>query len=121
MAAATMPTARQPPARGLWPPRRTVRLRLTLMYGGLFLLTGAALLAITYFLVSRSLPTGPKTVRGLSTRLAPPAGVAGGNVLFRAGGGSCHLLAGPPPSPAQLALRAQRCLSQQRALELSSC
>lgn len=31
--------------------RRTVRLRLTLIYGGLFLLAGVALLAITYFLV----------------------------------------------------------------------
>lgn len=31
--------------------RRTVRMRLTLLYGGLFLLSGAALLAITYVLV----------------------------------------------------------------------
>jgi signal transduction histidine kinase len=32
-------------------PRRTVRLRLTLLYGGLFLASGAALLATTYVLV----------------------------------------------------------------------
>ncbi|WP_066939941.1 sensor histidine kinase [Microtetraspora fusca] len=32
-------------------PRRTVRLRLTLLYGGLFLVSGATLLAITYVLV----------------------------------------------------------------------
>ncbi|MEN3280567.1 MAG: hypothetical protein V7607_1707 [Solirubrobacteraceae bacterium] len=32
-------------------PRRTVRLRLTLLYGGAFLASGAALLAITYLLV----------------------------------------------------------------------
>jgi len=32
-------------------PSRTVRLRLTLLYGGLFVLSGAALLAITYLLV----------------------------------------------------------------------
>ncbi len=32
-------------------PRRTLRMRLTLVYGGLFLLSGAALLAITYLLV----------------------------------------------------------------------
>jgi signal transduction histidine kinase len=37
-------------------PRRSVRLRLTLLYGGLFLLSGAALLAITYGLVSHQLP-----------------------------------------------------------------
>jgi signal transduction histidine kinase len=35
-------------------PRRTVRLRLTLLYGGLFLATGAALLAITYLLVEQN-------------------------------------------------------------------
>jgi signal transduction histidine kinase len=38
-------------------PRRTVRLRLTLVYGALFLVSGAALLAITYLLVRES--TGP--------------------------------------------------------------
>ncbi|PSL51632.1 signal transduction histidine kinase [Saccharothrix carnea] len=32
-------------------PRRTVRLRLTLLYGGLFLLCGAGLLTVTFFLV----------------------------------------------------------------------
>jgi signal transduction histidine kinase len=33
-------------------PRSTVRLRLSLLYGGLFLLSGAGLLAITYLLVA---------------------------------------------------------------------
>ncbi|HEX4725608.1 MAG TPA: ATP-binding protein [Pseudonocardiaceae bacterium] len=33
-------------------PQRTIRLRLTLLYGGLFVVAGAALLAITYFLVA---------------------------------------------------------------------
>jgi signal transduction histidine kinase len=36
-------------------PRRTVRLRMTLLYGGLFLISGAALLAITYVLVRHSI------------------------------------------------------------------
>jgi hypothetical protein len=35
-------------------PRRTARLRLTALYGGLFLLTGAALGAITYVLFERA-------------------------------------------------------------------
>jgi HAMP domain-containing protein len=37
-----------------WPtlPRRTVRLRLTAIYGGLFLLSDAALLAVTYLIVA---------------------------------------------------------------------
>ena len=37
-------------------PRRTARLRLTLLYGGLFLVCGAALLAITYGLVRANVP-----------------------------------------------------------------
>jgi signal transduction histidine kinase len=36
-----------------WLPRRTVRLRLTLLYGALFLVAGAALLGITYGLLAR--------------------------------------------------------------------
>jgi signal transduction histidine kinase len=39
-------------------PRRTVRLRLTAVYGGLFLVSGAALLAITYVLVDRLTDVG---------------------------------------------------------------
>ena len=35
-------------------PRRTVRMRLTLLYGGLFLLSGAVLLATTYVLFDRA-------------------------------------------------------------------
>jgi signal transduction histidine kinase len=42
-----------------WLPRRTVRLRLTLLYGALFLVAGAALLAITYGLVAQQ--SGSKT------------------------------------------------------------
>jgi signal transduction histidine kinase len=49
-------------------PRRTARLRLTALYGGLFLLTGAALVAITYALFERAteyrrppLPKVPRT------------------------------------------------------------
>ena len=38
------------------PRRRTVRLRLTILYGGLFLVSGAGLLAITYALVSAAPP-----------------------------------------------------------------
>lgn len=48
-----MRSNRRTAARNFRPhlPRRTVRLRLTLAYGGLFLVSGAALLAITYVLV----------------------------------------------------------------------
>src|SRR5262245_37423591 len=49
-------------------PRRTVRLRLTGLYGGLFLVSGAALLTITYLLVAgipgmrNTIPSAPVTV-----------------------------------------------------------
>ena len=39
-------------------PRWTVRLRLTLWYGGLFFVSGAALLIVTYGLVERAFTTG---------------------------------------------------------------
>jgi signal transduction histidine kinase len=118
MFAAAIRSAFRLPALSFWPPRRTVRLRLTVAYGALFLLTGAVLLAITYLLVSRNLGPGPQTVRGLSTRLAPAARLPRRHGLFRAGTG-CRLLAGGSPSSADLAVRAQRCLSQQRAIELN--
>ncbi len=43
-------------------PKTTVRWRLTLLYGGLFLVSGAALLAITYTLVDNAavFPQGPR-------------------------------------------------------------
>ena len=49
-----VPTKR-PPRRSLLP-RRTVRLRLTLLYVGLFLASAAGLLTITYVLVEQQLP-----------------------------------------------------------------
>src|SRR5437588_2156825 len=56
--------ARLAPRRMLHLPSRTVRLRLTLLYSGLFLLSGVALLATTYLLfrsntgVDLIVPTG---------------------------------------------------------------
>jgi len=68
--------------RWLQLPARTVRLRLTLLYSGLFFLSGAVLLAITYVLVRRaSVPdlvvaggsqTGPAGPRALKEALANP-------------------------------------------------
>ncbi|MFC8718783.1 sensor histidine kinase [Kitasatospora sp. NPDC057198] len=55
------------------PPRRTVRLRMTLLYGGLFAVSGSALLAVTYLLVRGAVAGTP--VRGLT---AGPAGAGAG-------------------------------------------
>jgi signal transduction histidine kinase len=56
-------------------PRRTVRLKLTLLYGGLFLASGASLLALTYLLVVTRFPV---TVHRLTTPLGgtPLGGLA---------------------------------------------
>ena len=43
--------------------RPTVRLRLTLLYGGLFLLVGALLLVVNYFVVRRNLTVEPAVLR----------------------------------------------------------
>ncbi|MBB5084059.1 sensor histidine kinase [Nonomuraea endophytica] len=69
-------------------PRRTVRLRLTLLYGGLFLLCGAGLLTATYFLVRHAVMSSGR-VRVFRHPLAPPAG-------------------SPPPPSLEEALAAQR-------------
>ena len=114
------------PHRWLRLPRRTVRLRLTMVYGGLFLVSGAALLAITYFLVAQRLPAGPvagKLPRSSAMPAPLPsgasAGTSGGRVFADTSGlSSCRILTTTPGSPAQVAARAQQCLSQQRALEL---
>jgi len=58
-----------------WLPRRTIRLRLTLYYGGLFLLSGVALLGVTYLLVRLTPPAA--SIHSYSftqpPRAAPPA------------------------------------------------
>jgi two-component system sensor histidine kinase VanS len=48
------PLAGLAPQRWLHLPSRTVRLRLTLLYGGLFSISGVALLAITYLIFRRA-------------------------------------------------------------------
>ena len=101
-------------------PRRTVRLRLTLLYVGLFLASSACLLVITYFLVAQQLPnvqvSSGTIIDGTSsnglflstgTGGAIGAGVAGGVGVDPAGPGgaasACPLPASPvAPLPANV-------------------
>ena len=55
-------------------PRRSVRLRLTLLYGSLFFVSGAALLAITYVLVANQPPSliGERDLRISAENLPVP-------------------------------------------------
>jgi hypothetical protein len=73
--------ARLAPAAWLRAPRPTARLRLTLLYGTLFLLSGAALLAVTYLLFEQAtaavtLPDGDKIAFVPRTDLPRPVGRA---------------------------------------------
>jgi signal transduction histidine kinase len=65
------------------PPRASVRLQLTLVYGGLFLLDGAGLLAVNYALVRShfSLPFDTKVQAPLPTP-GEPVPAAGRTVVF---------------------------------------
>jgi signal transduction histidine kinase len=82
------------PAHGSWRlPRRTVRLKLTMLYGALFLVSGAVLLAVTYFLVARTLPA----VATISAHSGSAGGVSSQQVCFVEGSGSAG--AGLPTLP----------------------
>jgi signal transduction histidine kinase len=70
-------------------PRRTIRLRLTAVYGGLFLASGALLLAITYVLVSHA------------TAVLASNATAGKCPLSRLNGYACGIGSGPHGRPAQ--------------------
>jgi signal transduction histidine kinase len=94
--------------KGVQMPRRTVRLRLTLLYGGLFLASSAVLLAITYVVV-RNLTGGPYvsiskhglTISGVRIG-APPPGARGTAILSGGSGQVTHFSAGSGAGPPKL-------------------
>ena len=97
-------------------PRRTVRLRLTALYGGLFLASGAGLLAITYALVAgqpmRAFFQVAGTVRGSVTllpakaRVLVPPPAPGGVFITRSASG------GPPRQRPQAGRHQQQAQGQ---------
>ena len=104
-------------------PRRTVRLRLTLLYGGLFLLSGAVLLAVTFVLVVGATDgvifTGQNGSQGIISGSHTGPGPHGGGQppeLQTSGRGSGGL------TPSQLLAQARRLETQaahQHAAELN--
>jgi len=88
-------------------PRATVRWRLTLLYGGLFLVSGAALLAVTYTLVSHEID-----VTGEGVSLSPTGGASHGG----AAGSAAQLPLPTFPKPKTPA-GAARILQSPTALE----
>ncbi|MDE3132662.1 MAG: HAMP domain-containing protein [Acidobacteriota bacterium] len=113
-------------APAAWPrlPRRTARLRLTALYGGLVLLFGVALLASTYVLFEHAtaykpphLPTVPRapTLHNIPTRLLFPGGGPGfAAALPQLQVVERRLKAQRPMRPGQLALRQQRLLTKDQ-------
>jgi signal transduction histidine kinase len=61
--------------------RRTVRFRLAVLYGGLFLASGAVLLAITYWLVARQLDNPVRVSPGGAIRHTAPPVHAGTGIV----------------------------------------
>jgi signal transduction histidine kinase len=114
-----------PPARfRLRTPRRTVRLRLTLLYVGLFLASAAGLLVITYFLVAQQLPGTMmlRTSAGATAGTGATAGVGGTSDQVVTGGAGAGTACLSPsdgvPSAAQMNA-CQRAV-QQEAVRLRS-
>jgi signal transduction histidine kinase len=76
-----------------WPaalrlPRRTVRLRLTLLYSGLFLVSGVVLLAVTYLLVTTKIFGGEPVFQTnyAESPVPVPTGGGGPTTYFSEGG-----------------------------------
>ncbi|MGW3197808.1 sensor histidine kinase [Streptomyces sp. NPDC001118] len=81
---AATPAPAQAPPKPTWDPRRpqapfpwlrpTIRIRLTLLYGGMFLIAGILLLSIIYLLAAQAISTGNqplfKIVSGTSIRVS---------------------------------------------------
>lgn len=66
-------------------PKNTIRLRLTLAYGGLFLVSATALLTLTYFLARAQITNGffiSKGNGGIAKVLVTQQGVRVGNTVF---------------------------------------
>ncbi|MGH9243474.1 MAG: sensor histidine kinase [Acidimicrobiales bacterium] len=105
-------------------PRPTVRLRLTLTYGALFLASGALVLAITYGLVDRATRNDPVTVT-LANGVTISVSVDHGEpVVEGPGGGSTSLGSGPdlatPSEEEVLALGAKQHAARMHALLVQS-
>jgi signal transduction histidine kinase len=96
-------------------PRRTVRLRLTLVYGGLFLVSGAALLAITYLLVVRA--TDGVIFHGQNYSVI--AGTHNGSHPPTTAPGQTNTQGSPPPHAAAIdPAAAERLANHQHTAEL---
>jgi signal transduction histidine kinase len=113
-------------------PRPTLRLRLTLLYGGLFLAAGTVLLAITYELVAHSPPVNTRdavvVARKVPPGIAPPLPMLGqpnGQVQIRDYAGKVtetfrKLTAAQAAQISQVAGKARIALHRQQSSQLDT-
>ncbi|MGX9884675.1 sensor histidine kinase [Streptomyces sp. NPDC002276] len=105
---ATTPAPPQAPPKPTWDPRRpeppfpwlrpTIRIRLTLLYGGMFLIAGILLLSIIYLLAAHALNVGSEL----------PFKVISGSV----GSGTCNFPSEPSATTLNNAMN--QCVNEQR-------
>lgn len=97
-------------------PRRTLRLRLTLLYGALFLVAGTALLTIVYVLFRHTSGAVFLSSKKGGSALVSGYGLsgAGGHRVVKGAGGSGHF----SPTVQRLATELTARLSQQHAADL---
>ncbi|MFF7753099.1 sensor histidine kinase [Streptomyces sp. NPDC007971] len=117
---ATTPAPPQAPPKPTWDPRRpqppfpwlrpTIRIRLTLLYGGMFLIAGILLLSIIYLLAAQAISTGNQPLFKI---------VSGTNI--RVTSDNCPAIAGVNSSSLQLSDFndvISHCVDQQRQTAL---
>ncbi|MFC8825468.1 sensor histidine kinase [Streptomyces sp. NPDC057137] len=92
--------------RRLRPSNLTIRVRLTLVYGGLFLVAGVALLGVTYALVHQQLPRSQDTVSG------PVGGAPEGRGVGDAGPSSAPSAAPSSAAPSSGSSSGERALPE---------
>ncbi|WP_329527598.1 sensor histidine kinase [Streptomyces sp. NBC_01462] len=105
---ATTPAPSTAPPKPTWDPRRaeppfpwlrpTIRIRLTLLYGGMFLIAGIMLLSIIYLLAAQALNAGSQL----------PFRILSGQV----GSSTCNFPSAPSPNELNNAMNV--CVNQQR-------
>lgn len=83
--------ARLTPASWFHAPRPTARLRLTLLYGGLFLTSGATLVAVTYLLAVRATTLTLPAPKGPAVNATPDRSPFGLDTRTAAGNHTVHL------------------------------
>ncbi|MFB6850483.1 sensor histidine kinase [Streptomyces sp. NPDC056373] len=116
---ASTPAPPQTPPKPTWDPSRpvqpfpwlrpTIRIRLTLLYGGMFLIAGILLLSIIYLLAAQALNTGNE----------PLFKIVGGTEI-KVASDRCPAVASASPTLAEFNAAISKCIDDQRHVALDN-